>query len=537
MSTLSPGNLSVDLSIGHLILPVSVAFPSPQSMAALTPPYVSPPERVRYTDIDPYEGAPSSTYLRAVETLSGSLMRHNAVLIELRSEDAAMIRCGLEASRLYFRTRTQNPGKGSRAHYCYRAGRQSEDWDSSPPCLDDVFRCMGKVARAALSAIARHLRLRSDVFNHLLDDNPLPTNQTSASMLVVTYSTLSGQTSKSSVGLGKPHVNVEVEKGLLTLISSDYPGLQVCDPNNHWYLADGGSAPGDLLILTGKCLSHATAGLRPAASYRSSFDQFSGGGSGGSGRTSLEFRLMPQGDAILDCSPISAAGHVIPQSYVPISVSRFLDDLSAEEDVICNLSENTEGIQKHMNREISLRSILSDPLSGAFLEDAMVVTCGHSFGGLMLRKVLDTSKCTICDVEIESNTLIPNHALRSAALAVRQEDDKRLFHNAAIRKRRKEMSDSMDISRRQNQEDVAIGSDDGLQKKVQYPFAVNEKVLIKGNRRTPDKFVGKEAIITSQCLNGWYLLKIVDSGENVRLQYRSLKKLSQLQDTDPRDPS
>lgn len=28
-------------------------------------------------------------------------------------------------------------------------------------------------------------------------------------------------------------------------------------------------------------------------------------------------------------------------------------------------------------------------LRGAFLEDAMVVSCGHSFGGLMLRRVLD----------------------------------------------------------------------------------------------------------------------------------------------------
>lgn len=40
---------------------------------------------------------------------------------------------------------------------------------------------------------------------------------------------------------------------------------------------------------------------------------------------------MPQGNAILDCSPIAAAGHVIPQSYVPISVSQFMDDLAAEE--------------------------------------------------------------------------------------------------------------------------------------------------------------------------------------------------------------
>lgn len=50
---------------------------------------------------------------------------------------------------------------------------------------------------------------------------------------------------------------------------------------------------------------------------------------------------MPQGNAILDCSPITAAGHVIPQSYVPISVSQFMDDLSAEEDGLCNPSDST----------------------------------------------------------------------------------------------------------------------------------------------------------------------------------------------------
>ena len=50
---------------------------------------------------------------------------------------------------------------------------------------------------------------------------------------------------------------------------------------------------------------------------------------------------MPQGNAILDCSPLAAAGHVIPQSYVPISVSQFMDELSAEEDVACNRSDNT----------------------------------------------------------------------------------------------------------------------------------------------------------------------------------------------------
>ncbi|XAR53207.1 hypothetical protein NMG60_11021663 [Bertholletia excelsa] len=510
------------------VAPISIAEP----MATAVPPLA----RIRFTDLLPYDGAPTPTYVRAIEALSASIMRHNAAIIELGVEDAALMRCGLEAARLYFRTRAQNAGKGSRGVYIYRAGsRALEDWDSSPPCMADIFRCMGKTARAALSAIARHLRLRSDVFNHLLDDNPLPANEVSSSVLVATYCTISWQSSKGTVGSGKLPSNGETEKGLLTLISSDGPGLQVCDPNNHWYLADGGSTPGDLLLLTGKALSHATAGLRPAASYRTASDYSSGITSGG--RTSLAFRLMPQGNAILDCSPIAAAGHIVPQSYVPISVSQFMDDLSAETDVMCNHSDNVYVPQDHLNREPSLRSVLSDPLSGAFLEDAVVVSCGHSFGGLLLRKVLETSRCTLCNADIERGCCVPNLALRAAAAAVKHEDDRRLFHNATLRKRRKELGDRLDIVKRQNRENGDTAGDDALQKGVQYPFAVNEKVVIKGNRRTPDKFVGKEAIITSQCLNGWYLLNIVGSGESVRLQYRSLQKIINSQVVDERGSS
>lgn len=49
---------------------------------------------------------------------------------------------------------------------------------------------------------------------------------------------------------------------------------------------------------------------------------------------------MPRRNAILDCSPIAAAGHVIPQSYQPILASQLMDDLSAEDDVMCNYPDN-----------------------------------------------------------------------------------------------------------------------------------------------------------------------------------------------------
>lgn len=41
-------------------------------------------------------------------------------------------------------------------------------------------------------------------------------------------------------------------------------------------MADSGSGPGELLLITGKAFSHATAGLCPAASYRASPDYFLG---------------------------------------------------------------------------------------------------------------------------------------------------------------------------------------------------------------------------------------------------------------------
>lgn len=70
-------------------------------------------------------------------------------------------------------------------------------------------------------------RTLCSVFNHLLDDNPLPPNEASSSVLVATYFNTPLQMGKGAIGGGKLATNGEVEKGLLTLISSDAPGLQV----------------------------------------------------------------------------------------------------------------------------------------------------------------------------------------------------------------------------------------------------------------------------------------------------------------------
>jgi hypothetical protein len=51
-------------------------------------------------------------------------------------------------------------------------------------------------------------------------------------------------------------------------------------------------------------------------------------------RASLTFKLMPHANAVLDCSPVLAAGHYIRQIYQPIPASQFMDDLCAEEHAV-----------------------------------------------------------------------------------------------------------------------------------------------------------------------------------------------------------
>lgn len=105
-------------------LPAPVAAVLPSGEAVSTAPPNLQLARVRLSDIAPYDGAPAGPYVRAMETLCSSLLKHNAALIELGSEDTALMRCGLEGARLFFRSRAHlGVGKGSRGVYMYRAGR------------------------------------------------------------------------------------------------------------------------------------------------------------------------------------------------------------------------------------------------------------------------------------------------------------------------------------------------------------------------------------------------------------------------------
>nr|XP_016490823.1 PREDICTED: U-box domain-containing protein 62-like isoform X4 [Nicotiana tabacum] len=183
----------------------------------------------------------------------------------------------------------------------------------------------------------------------------------------------------------------------------------------------------------------------------------------------------------------------------------------------CGFSGRKEGCYSSESGE-SLRAILSDPIMGALMDDAMILPCGHSFGSGGVQHVIRMKACYICSHVVSEDSVAPNLSLRAAVQAFRREEESQLNRSF---KRRKE---------RYDQDRGTFGdsplSDHLRGRGVQFPFAVTDRVIIKGNKRTPQRFVGREAVVTTQCLNGWYVVKTLDNAESVKLQYRSLAKVS-----------
>ncbi|CAI5964916.1 unnamed protein product [Closterium sp. NIES-65] len=104
----------------------------------------------------------------------------------------------------------------------------------------------------------------------LLDDCPLPVGEVSSSVLAATCQRRDPISDhfKPDDAHGSVSEASETEKGLLMLVTADFPGLQVCNSEGVWSPADQGVPPGSLLLLAGRCLHRATAGLCPASTYR-----------------------------------------------------------------------------------------------------------------------------------------------------------------------------------------------------------------------------------------------------------------------------
>uniref|UniRef100_A0A1D1ZDR7 U-box domain-containing protein 62 n=1 Tax=Anthurium amnicola TaxID=1678845 RepID=A0A1D1ZDR7_9ARAE len=166
----------------------------------------------------------------------------------------------------------------------------------------------------------------------------------------------------------------------------------------------------------------------------------------------------------------------------------------------------------------SVRTHLSDPITGFLMDDAMILSCGHSYGISGLQHVTRMKACSKCQQPVLEEKVLPNLALRLAVQAFRREQDSQ---SSKVSKRRRDR-----LEQEKCNHDDPFPLDLSRGKGVQFPFTVSDKVIIKGNKRTPLRFVGRVAVVTTQCLNGWYVVKTLDNAESVKLQYRSLAKVT-----------
>uniref|UniRef100_A0A1J3K351 U-box domain-containing protein 62 n=1 Tax=Noccaea caerulescens TaxID=107243 RepID=A0A1J3K351_NOCCA len=205
----------------------------------------------------------------------------------------------------------------------------------------------------------------------------------------------------------------------------------------------------------------------------------------------------------------------IEASFVP----RQEESSSVAAENGCDFSGRRDPSSSSSNSIESLRTILSDPTTGVLMADAMILPCGHSFGSGGIEQVKQMKACCTCSQPVSENSITPNLTLRVAVEAFCREEKSQSNHSS---KRKRE---GFDQERRTFGDSTHTGR--SRNKSNHFPFAVADRVIIKGNKRTPPRFVGREAVVTTQCLNGWYVVKTLDNAESVKLQYRSLARAAE----------
>ncbi|XP_052148297.1 transcription elongation factor TFIIS-like [Oryza glaberrima] len=80
-----------------------------------------------------------------------------------------------------------------------------------------------------------------------------------------------------------------------------------------------------------------------------------------------------------------------------------------------------------------LRAHLSDPLTGILMDDAMILSCGHSYGSNGMQHIYRMKACGKCGQPITEDSIRPNLALRLAVQAFKREEE-----SAKSLKRRRE---------------------------------------------------------------------------------------------------
>ncbi|CAI9091876.1 OLC1v1026980C1 [Oldenlandia corymbosa var. corymbosa] len=136
----------------------------------------------------------------------------------------------------------------------------------------------------------------------------------------------------------------------------------------------------------------------------------------------------------------------------------------------CGLSGRKEGLYLSESGD-PLRTILSDPLTGALMDDAMILPCGHSFSSGGIQNIIGMKSCYSCSKPVSEDSIRPNLSLRAAVQAFRREEEMQPQH---ISKRRRDR-----FEQGRGPYGDSMQTDHSRGRGVQFPFAVTDRVIIK----------------------------------------------------------
>uniref|UniRef100_A0A7I4C2E7 Isopenicillin N synthase-like Fe(2+) 2OG dioxygenase domain-containing protein n=1 Tax=Physcomitrium patens TaxID=3218 RepID=A0A7I4C2E7_PHYPA len=325
-------------------------------MGAMAAAGVTSPARIKLKDLVAIDGLSSQDYKIAVASLSQSLRNFNAAIIQVPQPDDVLLRCVLDSVRMFFHSkpmvgadnvRAEDPQNWNRTagYYAepqhfrevfdYRPGRMNVEGavvtELPPTGLPELFAILGNATRVCLDAIACSLEMRSFSFTDLLDNMPLKPGEMATSVLSSCCHNRPGAHHPANLLTSEQGAlqlyEEDADKGLLTLMKSDKPGLQIRDLQGRWFVVDADLGPQDMILYTGTSLYQATGGYLSPSFHRTdnNADLSQAQGSIHLGRCTVAFKLMPRATAILHCSAMTAAGHAIGSPFQhPVAVHDFM---------------------------------------------------------------------------------------------------------------------------------------------------------------------------------------------------------------------
>ncbi|XP_024402494.1 uncharacterized protein [Physcomitrium patens] len=317
---------------------------------------ITSPARIKLKDLVAVDGLPSESYKIAVASLSQSLRNYNVAIIQVPQSDDVLLRCVLDSVRMFFHLKpmvsadtvhAEDPHnwnctvgyhaepQHSREVFDFRPGRMNVEGagvtELPPTGLPNLFALLGNATRVCLDAIACSLELRSFSFTDLLDNVPLKSGEMSTSVLSSCCHNRPGAHHSANLLPSEQGAlsmyEEDADRGLLTLMKSDRPGLQIRDLQGRWFVVDADLGPQDMVLYIGTSLYQATAGHLGPSMYRTdnSVDLSQAQCSAHVGRCTVSFKLMPRATAILHCSAMTAAGHPVGSPFQhPVAVHDFM---------------------------------------------------------------------------------------------------------------------------------------------------------------------------------------------------------------------